>query len=391
MEKRAPIDRLTEAGLLLIAFSIPLWEAMIYVGMLLVLIGWIYKLARKKSKGVLRTPLDLPIIIFVIIGFISTFNSLILKQSLIAMPVVTVVIFLSYYLVFSNITDKKFLKKFVLAMILGGTIIAYFGIYERSMEGIKQSYVTLINPNILAGYLILIIPIVSSLLFYAPKGSKKALLAFSFITMVICLILTRSRAGWLALVGAMIFLVIIEKRKRLAIGLTLVLIVVTSILIPSVRTRLVTIFDLNSLVNEERIYGAKSALQMIKDYPLTGVGVNNFYHVYPQYQLPEAREHLIHAHNIFLQIGAEMGLFGLAVFLWLLIKVFKVGWKTLKKIKEGDYLRALVIGLLGSLVAFLVNQQFDYIWVRASLFVFFWVLLAILLVIRNIALKEKNV
>jgi len=391
LEKRAPIDRLTEAGLLLIAFSIPLWEAMIYVGMLLVLIGWIYKLARKKSKGVLRTPLDLPIIIFVIIGFISTFNSLILKQSLIAMPVVTVVIFLSYYLVFSNITDKKFLKKFVLAMILGGTIIAYFGIYERSMEGIKQSYVTLINPNILAGYLILIIPIVSSLLFYAPKGSKKALLAFSFITMVICLILTRSRAGWLALVGAMIFLVIIEKRKRLAIGLTLVLIVVTSILIPSVRTRLVTIFDLNSLVNEERIYGAKSALQMIKDYPLTGVGVNNFYHVYPQYQLPEAREHLIHAHNIFLQIGAEMGLFGLAVFLWLLIKVFKVGWKTLKKIKEGDYLRALVIGLLGSLVAFLVNQQFDYIWVKASLFIFFWVLLAILLVIRNIALKEKNV
>jgi len=391
LEKRAPIDRLTEAGLLLIAFSIPLWEAMIYVGMLLVLIGWIYKLARKKSKGVLRTPLDLPIIIFVIIGFISTFNSLILKQSLIAMPVVTVVIFLSYYLVFSNITDKKFLKKFVLAMILGGTIIAYFGIYERSMEGIKQSYVTLINPNILAGYLILIIPIVSSLLFYAPKGSKKALLAFSFITMVICLILTRSRAGWLALVGAMIFLVIIEKRKRLAIGLTLVLIVVTSILIPSVRIRLVTIFDLNSLVNEERIYGAKSALQMIKDYPLTGVGVNNFYHVYPQYQLPEAREHLIHAHNIFLQIGAEMGLFGLAVFLWLLIKVFKVGWKTLKKIKEGDYLRALVIGLLGSLVAFLVNQQFDYIWVKASLFIFFWVLLAILLVIRNIALKEKNV
>jgi len=391
LEKRAPIDRLTEAGLLLIAFSIPLWEAMIYVGMLLVLIGWIYKLARKKSKGVLRTPLDLPIIIFVIIGFISTFNSLILKQSLITMPVVTVVIFLSYYLVFSNITDKKFLKKFVLAMILGGTIIAYFGIYERSMEGIKQGYATLINPNILAGYLILIIPIVSSLLFYAPKGSKKALLAFSFITMVICLILTRSRAGWLALVGAMIFLVIIEKRKRLAIGLTLVLIVVTSILIPSVRTRLVTIFDLNSLVNEERIYGAKSALQMIKDYPLTGIGVNNFYHVYPQYQLPEAREHLIHAHNIFLQIGAEMGLFGLAVFLWLLIKVFKVGWKTLKKIKEGDYLRALVIGLLGSLVAFLVNQQFDYIWVKASLFIFFWVLLAILLVIRNIALKEKNV
>lgn len=382
-------ERMVYSGLLLIAFFIPLCEAMIYVGMLLVFIGWIYKLARKKSKGVLRTPLDLPIIIFVIIGFISIFNSSFLKQSLTVTPGFIAGILFGYYLVFSNITDKKFLKKFVLVMVLGGTTTACIGIFQYLIWGTERTSATLANPNVLASYLAMMIPIVFSLLLYESKKSKKKLLlTFSLITMVICLILTRSRAGWLALVGAMSFLLLIEKKKRLAVGLTLIIIVVASILIPSVNARLRTIFDL--IVNKERIYGAKSALQMIKDYPLTGIGVNTFYHVYPQYQLPEAKEHLVHAHNIFLQIGAEIGLFGVVTLLWLLIRVFKIGWEILRKAKD-DYLRALAIGLLASLIAFLIDQEFDSTWWLERLFIFFWVLLAVLLAARNITLENRNV
>ena len=388
MEKRKPIDRLTESGLLIVAFFIPLWEAMIYVGILLVLIGWIYRLVKKKSKSILRTPLDLPIIIFAIIGFISTFNSLILKQSLMAIPIFVVGIFLSYYLVLGNITDKKFLKKFILAMILGGTITACLGIFQHLIWGVERSYATLIHINTLAGYLTLMIPIVLSLLFYAPKKGEKILLTFSLITMIICLIFTRSRSGWLALVGAMSFLVIIKKEKRLAIGLILVIIVVVSLLMPSINARLRITFDLTA--NKGRICLAKSALQMIKDYPLTGIGVNTFLHIYPQYQLPEDKElGRPHAHNVFLQIGAEMGLFAIIILLWLLIRVFKIGWKTLRRTKD-EYLRALVIGLLASLIAFLISQEFDYMWSRPNLFIFFWMLLAMLLVTRNIVLKNKE-
>lgn len=388
MEKRKPIDRLTESGLLIVAFFIPLWEAMIYVGILLVLIGWIYRLVKKKSKSILRTPLDLPIIIFAIIGFISTFNSLILKQSLMAIPIFVVGIFLSYHLVLGNITDKKFLKKFILAMILGGTITACLGIFQHLIWGVERSYATLIHINTLAGYLTLMIPIVFSLLFYVPKRSEKILLTFSLITMIICLIFTRSRSGWLALVGAMSFLVIIKKEKRLAIGLILVIIVVVSLLMPSINARLRITFDLTA--NKGRICLAKSALQMIKDYPLTGIGVNTFLHIYPQYQLPEDKElGRPHAHNVFLQIGAEMGLFAIIILLWLLIRVFKIGWKTLRRTKD-EYLRALVIGLLASLIAFLISQEFDYMWSRPNLFIFFWMLLAMLLVTRNIVLKNKE-
>jgi len=388
LEKRKPIDRLTESGLLIVAFFIPLWEAMIYVGILLVLIGWIYRLVKKKSKSILRTPLDLPIIIFAIIGFISTFNSLILKQSLMAIPIFVVGIFLSYYLVLGNITDKKFLKKFILAMILGGTITACLGIFQHLIWGVERSYATLIHINTLAGYLTLMIPIVLSLLFYAPKKGEKILLTFSLITMIICLIFTRSRSGWLALVGAMSFLVIIKKEKRLAIGLILVIIVVVSLLMPSINARLRITFDLTA--NKGRICLAKSALQMIKDYPLTGIGVNTFLHIYPQYQLPEDKElGRPHAHNVFLQIGAEMGLFAIIILLWLLIRVFKIGWKTLRRTKD-EYLRALVIGLLASLIAFLISQEFDYMWSRPNLFIFFWMLLAMLLVTRNIVLKNKE-
>ncbi len=383
-------EEMVYSGLLLIAFFIPLSEAMIYVGMLLALIGWACKLRKKKSsKSTLRTPLDFPVITFIIINFISIFNSSFLKQSLTVTPGFIAGILFGYYLVFSNITDKKFLKKFVLVMVLGGTTTACIGIFQYLIWGTERTSATLANPNVLASYLAMMIPIVFSLLLYESKKSKKKLLlTFSLITMVICLVFTHSRAGWLALVGAMSFLLLIEKEKRLAVGLTLVIVVAASLLIPSVNARLRTIFDL--IVNKERIYGAKSALQMIKDYPLTGIGINTFYHVYPQYQLPEAREHLVHAHNIFLQIGAEIGLFGLVTLLWLLIRVFKIGWETLRRTKD-DYLQALTIGLLASLIASLIDQEFDFTWWVGRLFIFFWVLLAVLLAARNITLKNRNV
>ncbi len=74
----------------------------------------------------------------------------------------------------------------------------------------------------------------------------------------------------------------------------------------------------------------------------------------------------------------------------LMIRVFKIGWEILRKAKD-DYLRALAIGLLASLIAFLINQEFDSTWWLGRLFIFFWVLLAIFLAARNIALENRNV
>jgi len=389
VKKQGLIENLAEIGLWISAFFIPIYEGMIYLGMFLALIGLVYKIIKRKVSRFTKTPLDLPLLIFILIGFISASNSLVPRESLIAIPVFTVGIFLSYYLVVNNISSEKSLKRFILAMILGGTAVSCFGISQHLIQGEIRSYATLLNPNVLGSSLVLIIPIVFSLLLYTSKKAKKVGLAVSFVVMVICLTFTYSRASWLALVGLMIFFLMIKKRKRFIIGLVLAVISAILIFTPSTNRRLSLVFNFGFSI-KERIYGWESALQMIHDHPLTGIGINTFEHVYPQYQLPQAKESLVHAHNIFLEIGAEMGLPGLIALLWLFIRAFTMGWRALKKTKN-VYLQSLLTGLLGSLVAFVINEQFSYSWIIHNFFIFFWMLLGSLSVVSKMALRREDV
>jgi len=66
-------------------------------------------------------------------------------------------------------------------------------------------------------------------------------------------------------------------------------------------------------------------LRMVRDAPLTGHGVGRYQVVYPRYRLPEIihmfGQHSYmtdHPENLTLEIGAELGLIGLGLWLWLL-------------------------------------------------------------------------
>jgi O-antigen ligase len=69
---------------------------------------------------------------------------------------------------------------------------------------------------------------------------------------------------------------------------------------------------------------AKASLRMTASHPVFGVGVGQYYHLSGEFSSPEllrlfppARNE--NAHNNFLQILAEFGIFGFAAFLWLLL------------------------------------------------------------------------
>ena len=62
----------------------------------------------------------------------------------------------------------------------------------------------------------------------------------------------------------------------------------------------------------------KVAIKMIKKYPLTGVGLNNFIPSLTQFKKGLSYQELQPVHNIYLLIGAESGLMGLGLFLWLI-------------------------------------------------------------------------
>ena len=115
---------------------------------------------------------------------------------------------------------------------------------------------------------------------------------------------------------------------------------------------------------DQRLEIWSRALYMLQDFPFTGIGMGSFRQVanllYPFFLAgPDAE--IPHAHNIFLQVGVDLGLPGLVAWLALLILVGVCAWLVYRRGRgQGDTVfAALGAGLLASQVALVVHGLTD--------------------------------
>lgn len=97
------------------------------------------------------------------------------------------------------------------------------------------------------------------------------------------------------------------------------------------RVRMLSSFNITTNVsNRDRIWLWKSSINMMKDHPLTGVGLGNYRYAYKKdYQLRQIRQKkLSHAHNNWMHLGADAGLLAL---LGYTIFTFAILWHFLCK------------------------------------------------------------
>lgn len=133
-------------------------------------------------------------------------------------------------------------------------------------------------------------------------------------------------------------------------------------------------------INIERSLSARgeiwlSALWIIGDYPLTGVGLSMFRdeRVRAAYPVPVMTGRILpHAHNELLQIGADMGLPGLIVYLGLHVTAAGMLWRGWRR---GQ--RALALGVAGGLLAHSIYGLADAITLWDRFAFIFWMLLGL--------------
>jgi O-antigen ligase len=165
----------------------------------------------------------------------------------------------------------------------------------------KRVFSPFVTPDVLAGYLIMILPL-------AVLRKK----VFIIIPVFLALLLTRSLGALISILLAVwIYFYVNGKFSRKAIlGLAgLLLIVIAVFIIRSVDPdgHGQPWFSLVMRLNYWR-----DALVIIKEHLLTGVGIGNFNLCYSRY-----------THNAYLQIWAEMGILGITSFLWLIFRILQ--------------------------------------------------------------------
>jgi O-antigen ligase len=113
-------------------------------------------------------------------------------------------------------------------------------------------------------------------------------------------------------------------------------------------------------------------MRMAEEYPLTGVGPNNF--IYVNSQIYQSGTTLMQ-HNVFVQAVSELGYPGLLLFIGMIIYCFRNQRRARKLLREkgidDPFLYGLSHGLDICLVGFAVNGFF----ITVLYYPFFWMLL----------------
>lgn len=181
-------------------------------------------------------------------------------------------------------------------------------------------YGTTAHPNVLAGFIIAIL-ILNILLFKKIKPNKLAIfsLCFSSFLGIAVLLLTGSWSAGLSLIIALILIKLKPTSKNLIV-MMIAIWIVSTIIISKANIFLNTTNP--SIVRRQ--YLNQSAIMMLIDHPLVGVGLNNFTTQVEKYSpTREVVRFTQPAHNTFLLILSEIGILGVTLAIFWLKKLNK--------------------------------------------------------------------
>ena len=305
---------------------------------------------------------------------------------------------LSHILVFYfalNLTYRmESLDRYLRTLVFVGGVVAVIGLVQYLGRGIDlQNRISGFNSIYMtyAGLLMVFICQGGTILVAQPGAKRNRWIWISVVLMVSALVLSLTRNTWMGLLAGLIVLIVGRNFKILWI-LPVVGLVFFLMVPDGVRNRMVSMVDLQDFSTQERLKLWSSGLYIIKDYPLVGVGQNNFPKVYPQYRHDDVVEpNISHLHNNVLEIGAERGLIGL--FTWLAIWIFYYirSLRILKRFSEHSTTeRIAVMGSLAGITAFLVGGMFEYNFGDAELHLLIYFLLAIPFIAEKLSFQPES-
>jgi len=226
------------------------------------------------------------------------------------------------------------------------------------------------NPNFLAAYLLTTFPIFFILHKYSKQQSIKIFWIISIATSLCAVFLTATRSALLALFVGFIFYATIKNKKLLI--LSIILVAILAIINIFQQTQFVKnteflnrlTFSQESLRSlESRFYTWPATIEMIKERPLFGHGLENFKEAFLKFSPKEllTLERFIdstdRAHNEILDTAATTGFFGLISYLLFLFYAIYIGIKN--KI-ENQFLSSISFASAIGLIMLFANNMFSF-------------------------------
>lgn len=336
-------------------------------------------------------------VVFIILSVSSIFyaknKTIVLSETFRFIEYIT--IFTILYLIVDKRVGKNILTLFGLTMIL----VAFLGClqFAFNLSEFRDSvsilnrgrlYSTFVNPNYYGAAINLVI--FYFLINFIESDENRLLNILLFMLLFFNLLMTLTRGSWMGFFVGILIIAFFRHRK-LFLSLPIGLIVIG--LIPSLRMRLGSIFDLKNLTNSERLTLWKTGLLMFKDHILIGVGNGNYLYRYKEYitRYPELnlRRSMFSVHNSYIKMLAELGIFGGIIFIVIYFMLAYLTYTVYKNTKDRE-LKQISLALLAGWGAYLFQNFFNNLMFIPQLNVLVWVLTAVVYKLYLIEGREVN-
>jgi O-antigen ligase len=278
-----------------------------------------------------------------------------------------------FYLILRTLPfNRQTYLRLVDALLVAGGVVAVIGLFLwlrgeaviTAEEGVRRMASVYGSPNNVGLLMGRCIPFALAFVLL-PLDQRRRLIAGGLLLLMLVAAMLSLSAGALFLglpvaVGGVLLLCLKRRAVLPLLGLLLLGAIITGIALQT--PRFLRVLDVTQGTNFYRIRVWQSTAHIIADYPLTGIGLDQFlYRFRGEYIMPDAWEEpdLSHPHNVFLDFWVRLGLLGVGWF----ITIQVIFWRRMRRwyslTSRDPLLRAIVVGGMGAMLNLLAHGLVD--------------------------------
>ncbi len=381
-------------------------------GLLAVSLLWILRqrMDRKTPMETRSNPLDMPILLFMVLGFWLMNTIFDYYFISVAGYRATVQYMLWYFVATRLIRDDEDLMVLYYVLVALATAIAIHGVYQFIVavpipshwtDQAEQSVRTRVfsifgSPNIMADYMVMFAPMAAGLAYYLKKPWQKILAWVCTFLMCLGCLFTMSRAGWVAMaIAVVVFCLIVDKRL---FGL-LAVAGIGACFLPFVASRIGYLFTEQFAESTARggrggrwHFGLNYLVE--SGHPWLGLGLGMFGGAIAVQNTIIDQWDYFYMDNYYLKIMAEMGYLGFAAFIILLLFLVVVSCRSIFRAGKAEEtttsMKPLAAGMFAGICGVLMHCYFENIFEEPYMMAYFWIFAAMIVYIGFFRKKKRS-
>lgn len=365
----------------LLLFAFPMTELIILLAGAAWLLRGLRDIAYRRRAGMIAVPfrlsrmtaLDFALLAWVAVGLLSLTWTQYREPALTELRTLILEPVLFYVMLRSLKPDVKLLTRLVDALLAAGVVVCLVGIFMfitgtgagviTAEAGTARLASVYGSPNNVALFLGRCIPFALAFALIRTDTRRRLYGAAVTSLMTATGLLTLSAGGlFIGIPAALVAVLLLTYRRRARWAImTLLGMGGVAAALAMRSARFARLLDFSEGTNFFRLRVWQSALQIIRDHPITGLGLDQFLYAFRgRYMLPDAWQEpaLSHPHNIILDYWTRLGIYGVILLFLSQFAFWRAALHAYRRMSQ-PISRALIIGAMGSMVNLLAHGIVD--------------------------------